>query len=97
MNSPDEARDFIVSVWCVDQSPIIAENLSAGPLEDLLTMRGGIVIDRIEAKAKQDPTFAVLLGGVWRRGISEVVWSRVLAIRDRSGWDGIPARANDGK
>jgi hypothetical protein len=93
-SSPREAWDFIVAVWSADQSPVIAENLSAGPLEDLLAMHGDVVIGWIEARVKEDPAFAFLLGGVWRNEISEAVWSRVLAIRDRRGWDGIPKTNN---
>jgi hypothetical protein len=81
--------------WKEDQSNVIAENLSAGPLEELLTKHGGTVIDRVEVMAKEDPTFAFLLGGVWRNEIAEAVWSRVLAVRDRHGWDGIPPAASD--
>jgi hypothetical protein len=88
--SPDEAWNFILAAWRTDQSSVIAENLSAGPLEDLLAKHGDLVIDRVEAEAKRDPTFAFLLGGVWRNAISEAVWSRVSAIRNRQGWDGIP-------
>lgn len=93
-SSPDEAWDFILAAWNADQSPVIAENLSAGPLEDLLVMHGDKVIARVEAKAKEDSTFAFLLGGVWRNEITEAVWSRVLAIRNRHGWDGIPSTAS---
>jgi hypothetical protein len=88
--SPNEAWEFILSVWKEDQSNVIAENLSAGPLEDLLSMHGETVIDRVEDMARKDPSFAFLLGGVWRNKMSEAVWSRVMAIRDRHGWDGIP-------
>ncbi|WP_425502841.1 DUF6869 domain-containing protein [Pinirhizobacter soli] len=95
-SSPDEAWEFIVAAWCADQSPVIAENLSAGPLEDLLAKHGDRVIDRVETEARKNPSLSSLLGGVWRSEIAETVWARVLAIRDRRGWDGIPA-ANGGK
>jgi len=66
------------------------ENLSAGPLEDLLAMHGPAIIDRVEAEAARDPTFAKLLGGVWQNRMTDEVWARVQAARDRRGWDGNP-------
>jgi hypothetical protein len=62
--------------------------LSAGPLEDLLVYHGDTVIDRVEAAAKANPTFAFLLGGVWRNAISQEVWDRICAVRELRGWDG---------
>lgn len=94
-SSPDEAWSFIVAAWATDQSKAIAQNLSAGPLEDLLARHGESVIDRVEAEARVNPTFAFLLGGVWRNEIGKAVWSRVVAARDRRGWDGIPFPSND--
>jgi hypothetical protein len=93
--SPNEAWEFILSAWKADQSKVIAEILSAGPLEDLLAKHGDTVIDRVEVMAKEDSTFAFLLGGVWRNEMTDAVWSRVLAVRDRHGWDGIPPATSD--
>ncbi|WNL45655.1 hypothetical protein RKE25_19930 [Dyella sp. BiH032] len=94
-SSPDEAWSFIGAAWLADQSKVVAENLSAGPLEDLLANYGESVIDRVEAEASANPTFAFLLGGVWRNEIKEAVWTRVVAARDRRGWDGIPFSSGD--
>ena len=90
-SSPHEAWEFVVAAWRADQSQVIGENLSAGPLEDLLAKHGDKVIDRVEAEAKMDPSFAFLLGGVWRNEMDENIWTRVLAVRERRGWDGISA------
>ena len=64
--------------------------LAAGPLEDLLSQRGPIFIDRVEAEARANDKFAYLLGGVWKFEMSDDIWSRVQAVWDRRGWDGIP-------
>ncbi|WP_233840417.1 DUF6869 domain-containing protein [Dyella sp. 2HG41-7] len=95
-SSPDEAWAFIVAAWNMDKSQAVAENLSAGPLEDLLATHGEYVIDRVEAHAAADPSFAFLLGGVWRNVMTEDVWSRVERVRDRRGWDGLPFPASQG-
>ena len=67
--------------------------LAAGPLEDLLSMHGERFIDRVETTARSNPKFAWLLGGVWQHTMAEDVWSRVQAVWDRRGWDGVPANA----
>jgi len=89
-DAPDEAWDVILCMLAQDHSPVILENLSAGPLEDLLAKHGPTIIDRVEAQARRDPWFARLLGGVWQNAMSPEVWTRVQAVWDRKGWDGIP-------
>ena len=86
---PEDIWRFILTVLAKDTSANVIELLSAGELEDLLADHGEAFIDRIEAEAKSNPMFASLLGGVWRSSITEEVWNRVLAVRDRRGWDGV--------
>jgi Family of unknown function (DUF6869) len=59
--------------------------LAAGPLEDLLAHHGSQIIDRVEAQARNDERFNLLLGGVWQNAIAPVVWARVEKIR-RQVW-----------
>jgi len=61
------------------------EALAAGPLEDLLVHHGPAIIDRVEAQARSDARFNLLLGGVWPNAIAPDVWARVEAIR-REVW-----------
>ena len=86
--SPNEAWDFILAALAQDCSNTTMENLSAGPLEDLLAKHGSLMIERVELQSRQDPQFARLLGGVWRNAMSEDVWRRVQRAQDRRGWDG---------
>ena len=67
--------------------------LAAGPLEDLLSIHGERFIGRVESTARANPKFAWLLGGVWQHTMPEDVWSRVQAVWNRTGWDGVPANA----
>jgi hypothetical protein len=64
--------------------------LSAGPIEGLLSHFGESYIVRVEEKAREDPAFAKVLGGVWQHTMSDEIWSRLQAVWDRRGWDGIP-------
>ena len=81
---------LILAVHRKDQSPRVQGLLSAGMVENLLSMHGDKFIDRIEAEARTDPSFAKLLGGVWKSQMSDQQWERVQAAWDRRGWDGIP-------
>jgi len=88
---PDAAWLFVLEVLKADTSNTIMENLSAGPLEDLLAQHGPKLIERVEVEARANPKFAYLLGGVWKNAMSEEIWQRVQKVQDRRGWDGIPA------
>ncbi|MGD0631176.1 MAG: DUF6869 domain-containing protein [Terracidiphilus sp.] len=81
---------MILAIHSRHQSIHIKQVLSAGPLENLLALHGEGFIDRVESEAQRDPSFANLLGGVWKNRMPEEVWQRVQAVRDRRGWDGIP-------
>ena len=87
---PGKAWRVIMLVWSMDQSTKTVQNLSAGPIEDLLAEHGDETIEIVEAEARRDPSFAKLLGGVWKNRMSDEVWARVQAVWDRRGWDGIP-------
>lgn len=87
---PEIAFELIVEIWKRDQSREVIQVLSAGPLEDLLAEYGERMIPAIEKEAEKDPSFRRLLGGVWKNAMSDSVWTKVQAIWDRRGWDGIP-------
>jgi hypothetical protein len=87
---PQKAWRTILLIWSMDQSAQTIQKLSAGPLEDLLAKHGDEMIELIEAEALCDPSFAKLLGGVWKNRMPGEVWTRVQAAWDRRGWDGIP-------
>jgi hypothetical protein len=76
-NTPELAWEIILGILEADSSESILENLSAGPLEDLLVYHGESVIEFVEVQAEKDPVFRKLLGGVWENAISADVWDRV--------------------
>jgi hypothetical protein len=86
----EELWQIILNVHERDQSITIRQVLSAGPIEDLLSHFGELYIERVEEKARQDPAFAKVLGGVWQNRMSDEVWQRLQAVWDRRGWDEIP-------
>ncbi len=75
--SPKLAWEIISRILEVNSSDRIVENLSAGPLEDLLVYHGKRVIGLVEVQAEKDPSFRKLLGGVWKNAMSDEIWDRV--------------------
>lgn len=89
---PHKAWHVILLIWSMDQSLKTVQSLSAGEIEDLLARNGIEMITLVEAEAQRDPSFARLLGGVWKNRMADEVWSRLQSVWDRRGWDGIPER-----
>jgi len=85
---PDLAFSVILKILeRIEASPTekLFQVLAAGPLEDLLAHHGPAVIDRVEAHARDDERFNLLLGGVWPSTITPNVWARLKKIR-REVW-----------
>lgn len=89
-DDPETLWLLILAIHAQDHSPCVQALLSAGEVEDLLAKHGDRFIERVESEARKDPAFAKLLGGVWKNTMTDEIWERVLAVRDRRGWDGIP-------
>jgi hypothetical protein len=85
----EELWQLILKIHERDQSIVIQRMLSAGAVEGLMARFGERYIDRVEEKARKDPAFAKLLGGVWRNSISDEIWSRLQAVCDHKGWSGM--------
>ena len=60
-----------------DPNGALFQVLAASPTEDLIAEHGATIIDNVEAEALRNPRFKLLLGGVWRRGMPEDIWTRV--------------------
>jgi hypothetical protein len=74
---PNKAWRVILLIWSLDQSPPVMQVLSAGPVEDLLAKHGDQMIGLVEAEAKRDPSFAKMLGGVWKNAMSDAAAGRL--------------------
>ena len=78
--NPDMAIEFIDQVILRGLTDEQRALFAAGPLENLLAWHGPQVIDRVEAKARKDPAFRSLLGGVWQNAMPDDIWVRVQAV-----------------
>ena len=81
LKQPADAFTFIVEALKQELSDFCMANLAAGPLEDLLALHGGTVIDWVEIEAKRNPAFDDLLGGVSLGRLSPPTAERVAAVR----------------
>ncbi len=52
--------------------------VAAGPMEDFLSFRDADAIDRVERAARRDGRLRTCLAGVWKAGMSDAVWERVV-------------------
>jgi hypothetical protein len=75
--SADGAWQFVFEILRLDPAPAILEALAAGPLEEMLTLHGAAVIERLEAEAATSPAFATLLAGIWQGAMPDDIWERV--------------------
>jgi hypothetical protein len=75
-NEPELLWLFILLVHERDTEEIVAGNLAAGPVEDLLSYYGESYIERVEELAREDPRFKRMLGGTWQDGMSNELWAR---------------------
>ncbi|MEO5914616.1 MAG: DUF6869 domain-containing protein [Luteolibacter sp.] len=83
------ALEIVFAIHELDPTHTAVEVFASGPVEDILTNQGAVVIDEIEARARRDPSFAFVLGGVWQNAIPDPIWNRIVACRQQQGWDGI--------
>jgi len=61
---------------------MIEQMLAAAVFEDLMSVYGALLIDRVEEEAKRDPTFVGVIRSSYRAHMSDEVWSRLKAIAD---------------
>ena len=80
-NEPELLWRFILAVHERDNSEDVAEHLSAGPVEDLMSQFGEAYIQRIEELARRDARFKRMLLGTWQDRMSDDLWSRFQQVR----------------
>lgn len=75
---PNLALSIILKILDKDSSDIVMEVLSAGELEELLSLHGEKIIKIIEETAKKNSKFKKLLGGVWQGEMPDEIYKRVV-------------------
>ncbi len=82
VDRPEETWQLILAVRRIDRSEMIEQMLAAAVFEDLMSVYGATLIDRVEAEAKRDPSFLGVIRSCYRGHISDEVWSRLQALAD---------------
>jgi len=81
---PDAAWDRILAL-IAKAKPESLCYVAAGPLEDLLSHHGPIMIERVEALAVSDPRFRSCLASVWgHTRFESPIYARVQGIIQKS-------------
>jgi hypothetical protein len=92
VTSTEDRWNAILKILSLNPPQSVISMLAAGPLEDLIADHGAEFIDRVELEARRSPTFGYLLGGVWPRGGSKEIFSRL----EKSAWkNGVVAGATE--
>jgi hypothetical protein len=73
---------FILSVFTHADNHALG-HLAAGPVEHLLSNHGDEYIDRIESMAEKNSQFAMMLKLCYKHLMSDDVWNRVCAVRNK--------------
>ncbi|MFZ5798137.1 MAG: DUF6869 domain-containing protein [Thermodesulfobacteriota bacterium] len=76
--------EVINKIRSLDGSDVILSNLAAGPLEDLLSQHGELIINKIEKLTEHDNQLKKMLGAVWKDSISDSIWKRIQAVASPS-------------
>jgi hypothetical protein len=74
---PDDAWSTIIALVEGAASEAQIFRIAAGPLENLLSLHGHLLIDRVEALATHDRRFFLCLSGVWGNRIAPDLWQRL--------------------
>jgi hypothetical protein len=86
VTSTEDRWNAILKILSLNPPQSVISMLAAGPLEDLIADHGAEFIDRVELEARRSPTFRYLLGGVWPRGGSKEIFSRLEKARGKTVW-----------
>jgi hypothetical protein len=82
VDRPEESWQLILAVRRMNQSEMIEQMLAAAVFEDLMSVYGAVLIDRVEAEAKRDPSIIGVIRSSYRAHMSDEVWTRLKAIAD---------------
>jgi hypothetical protein len=85
-NDADYAFKIIEAINEQDATQSQIEVFAAGPVENLLVYHGETVIQKVVELASRDANFARVLGGVWKRDMTDSVWEVVLRYRNTDIW-----------
>jgi len=82
VDRPEESWQLILAVRRFDRSVMIEKMLAAAVFEDLMSVYGATLIDRVEAEAKRDPSFIGVIRSSYKAHMSDEVWARLKALAD---------------
>ncbi|TAJ69955.1 MAG: hypothetical protein EPO51_20760 [Phenylobacterium sp.] len=82
-HDPEQCWRFLEVARRSGLSDLQMASLAAGPFEDMMKRYGDDFIGRVEAAAGADHNMRTLVATVWRAGMSDALWGRIVALRAR--------------
>jgi hypothetical protein len=96
LSEPDRAWEGLLTLVAFAQSDEQLRDIAHNLLMWFLAKHGDVYIERVEVEAARDPTFRRVLGKVFKVGIPDAVWARILkATGNRELAGGIQVPRND--
>jgi hypothetical protein len=80
IDRPEECWKLMVAVRRLDRSEMIEQILAAAVFEDLMSLHGSKLIDRVEVEVSRNPSFLGVILASYRVNMSDEVWDRLKAI-----------------
>lgn len=82
---PEQAWRFVEVAYQSDISEEELAFVAAGALEDLLSAHGEQFFERLETAVRREARARLIVAGVWKGGMSNAFWDRIVGIRERLG------------
>jgi hypothetical protein len=77
---PGQAWQIIKDIFSRSKTnELVLECLGAGPMEDLLSYNGEVVVDAAVEFCELHPEFKNVLEAVWQNSITDMVWRKIEA------------------
>ena len=80
VDRPEECWKLLLAVRRLDRSEMIEQILAAAVFEDLMSLHGSKLIDKVEAEARRNPHFVGVILASYKVNMSDEVWGRLKAI-----------------
>ena len=85
---PDDAWERILALVAHAKNEVSLSYVGAGPLEDLLSEHGRVIIARVESTVATNPRFVACLARVWGGSRMEPsVYARVQELLNKSSYE----------
>lgn len=84
LDHPEAALEILRLAAQESETEAQRAKIGCGHLESLVAQHGNKIIDDVEAIAREEQKFRECLAHVWRHGMPDEIWRRILAASGRA-------------